>query len=184
MVVKEKLRKKFLKKRKLNYFKIEPSFFNPLIKLIKKKFKRKKISLSIYYPSNFEVDTLQILKNNYIKQKTILLPVIFKKNSMKFLKWANKDVLKVNNFGMLEPLNFGKSLIPNIMILPLVAYDLFKYRLGYGKGFYDRYLSSQMNKNKNILKVGVAFSFQKYNKLPVSNHDVKLDYILTEKGLI
>ena len=70
------------------------------------------------------------------------------------------------------------------MILPLVAYDLFKYRLGYGKGFYDRYLSSRMNKNKNILKVGVAFSSQKYNKLPVSNHDVKLDFILTEKGLI
>ena len=74
MVVKEKLRKKFLKKRKLNYFKIEPSFFNPLIKLIKKKFKRKKISLSIYYPSNFEVDTLQILKNSYMNWVSVPIP--------------------------------------------------------------------------------------------------------------
>ena len=54
-----------------------------------------------------------------------------------------------------------------------------KYRLGYGKGFYDRYLKIF----KNILTVGVAFSFQKHHKLPINNKDMKLNYILTEKGI-
>ena len=58
------------------------------------------------------------------------------------------------------------------------------YRLGYGKGFYDRFLNKFLKKKKNIIKIGIAFSFQKYNKLPISKFDVKLDYILTEKGII
>ena len=83
---------------------------------------------------------------------------------------------------MLEPIK-SKNIVPNIMLVPLLAFDRYKYRLGYGKGFYDRYLNKYLNNLKNILTVGVAFSFQKYHKLPINNKDVKLDYILTEKGM-
>ena len=69
------------------------------------------------------------------------------------------------------------------MLIPLLAFDLQNNRLGYGKGFYDRYLGKFLKNRKNITTIGVAFSFQKYNKLPVSRLDIKLDYILTEKGL-
>jgi 5-formyltetrahydrofolate cyclo-ligase len=69
------------------------------------------------------------------------------------------------------------------MLVPLLSFDEDKYRLGYGKGFYDRYLSRYLKIFKNILTVGVAFSFQKYHKLPINNTDVKLNYILTEKGI-
>ena len=65
------------------------------------------------------------------------------------------------------------------MLIPLLAFDKNNDRLGYGKGFYDKFLKIK----KNIITIGVAFSFQKYNKLPTSNLDIKLDYILTEKGL-
>ena len=58
-----------------------------------------------------------------------------------------------------------------------------KNRLGYGKRFYDRYFFKYLKINKKILTVGVAFSFQKHHNLPVNNKDIKLDYILTEKGL-
>ena len=58
-----------------------------------------------------------------------------------------------------------------------------KNRLGYGKGFYDRYLKKYLKKNNNILTIGIAFSFQKYHTLPTSNKDVNLNYILTEKGI-
>ena len=68
------------------------------------------------------------------------------------------------------------------MLVPLLAFDNQKNRLGYGKGYYDRYLNKYLKKNKNILTIGVAFSFQKHNKLPTSNNDVKLNYVLTEKG--
>ena len=69
------------------------------------------------------------------------------------------------------------------MLVPLLAYDNKKNRLGYGKGFYDRYLKKYLKKYKNILTIGIAFSFQKHHKLPVFNNDVKLNYILTEKGI-
>jgi 5-formyltetrahydrofolate cyclo-ligase len=83
---------------------------------------------------------------------------------------------------MLEPIK-SKAVIPNVIIVPLLSFDNNKYRLGYGKGFYDRYLNRYLKKFKNIITIGIAFSFQKYHKLPVNNNDVKLDYILTEKGI-
>jgi 5-formyltetrahydrofolate cyclo-ligase len=83
---------------------------------------------------------------------------------------------------MLEPIK-SKQSIPEVMLVPLLVFDSDKYRLGYGKGFYDRYLNRYLKKFKKILTIGVAFSFQKYHKLPRNNKDVKLNYILTEKGI-
>ena len=101
---------------------------------------------------------------------------------MSFFLWKKNQVLFVNKFGMVEPLK-TKAKIPNVMLIPILAYDSSKYRLGYGKGFYDRYLNKYSKKFRNILTVGVAYSFQKYHKLPIDKNDVKLDYILTEKGI-
>ena len=171
------IRKKALVNRKKNYFEISSQFFYPLMKLLKKIKKNKKNTLSIYYPSNHEVNVLSLFQ---IKKKIkILLPVTKPNNQMNFVEWKYLDPLKVNNFGMLEPCLANKPLIPDFMLIPLLAFDGNNNRLGYGKGFYDRFLK---NKNK-IITIGVAFSFQKYNKLPVSNLDVKLNYILTEKGI-
>ena len=183
MSKKDKLRKKYYSIRKKKYFNIESNFFIPLIKLLKKKYRNKNINLSIYYPSLFEVNILQILKIQISKKVKILLPVVTGDNSMSFYRWRNRDILKINKFGMLEPLISINSIAPNVILVPLLAYDNKKNRLGYGKGFYDRYLKKYINDNNNILTIGIAFSFQKYNKLPVFNNDVKLNYILTEKGI-
>ena len=67
--------------------------------------------------------------------------------------------------------------------MPLLAFDKFKNRLGYGKGFYDKFLKKNHKIKTKVISIGVAFSFQKYHKLPVNYKDVKLDYILTEKGI-
>ena len=179
MQKKERLRKKYYIIRKKNYFDIEPNFFDPFVKLIKKNYKKKIINLSSYYPSDFEVNTLKLLEKNFSNKIKIILPVIRGKNSINFYKWKNKEVLKVNKFGMLEPFIQLDQIIPDVMFVPLLSYDKNKNRLGYGKGFYDRYLK----RYDNILTIGIAFSFQKYHKLPVINNDVKLNYILTEKGI-
>ena len=101
---------------------------------------------------------------------------------MNFFKWKKNGVLSVNEFGILEPIkNMAK--IPDVMLIPTLAFDKDKFRLGYGKGFYDRYLNKYLKKYQNILTVGIAFSFQKHHKLPTNHNDVKLDYILTEKGI-
>ena len=102
---------------------------------------------------------------------------------MGFTEWKSNDPLIVNQFGLLEPAVIKKILVPDIILVPLLAFDQKKNRLGYGKGFYDRFLHKYLE-SKKMIAIGVAFSFQKYNKVPVSNSDIKLDYILTEKGLI
>ena len=99
---------------------------------------------------------------------------------MSFVKWSFLDTLKVNKFGILEPTETKKNFIPHVSLVPLLAYDKRKFRLGYGKGYYDKFL----RKNRKAISIGVAFSFQKYNKLPVNKKDFKLNFIITEKGII
>ena len=182
MQQKAKLRKKYLKIRQEKYYDINKKFFSPLLKLIRKKNKKKPVKIALYYPSNFELNVLKILNLKYFSEQTILLPVVEKNNLMKFYPWKTNDVLTVNDFGMLEPIN-TKAKIPDVIIVPLLAFDKGKFRLGYGKGYYDRYLNKYTKKYKNIMTVGVAFSFQRHNKLPINKNDVKLDFILTEKGI-
>ena len=136
----------------------------------------------MYYPSNFELNVLKLLEINSFTNYDTLLPVIDKTNLMNFFSWKKNDILFVNNFGILEPLK-SKIKVPDVMLIPLLAFDKKKFRLGYGKGFYDRYLQRCLKQSKKILTVGVAFSFQKHHKLPINKNDVKLDFILTEKGI-
>ena len=182
MQQKAKLRKKYLKIRQEKYYDIKKKFFSPLLKLIRKKIKKKPIIIALYYPSNFELNALKVLDLKYLSAKTILLPVVEKNNLMKFYPWKKNDVLTVNEFGMLEPIK-TKAKIPDIIIVPMLAFDKEKFRLGYGKGYYDRYLKKYIKQYKDTITVGVAFSFQKHNKLPINKNDVKMDFILTEKGI-
>ena len=181
MYQKSILRKKYFNLRKKRYYEIDKKFFSPLISFIKSNFKKENLKLALYYPASFEVNVLKLLENQYMNNKNILLPVIEKKNRMNFFSWKKNHVLLVNKFGILEPQK-TRFKIPNLILLPILAFDGNKYRLGYGKGFYDRFLNKYLKKISNILTVGVAFSFQKHHRLPVNNNDVKLDHILTEKG--
>ena len=176
------VRKKYYLLRKKKYYKINKFFFTPLVNLIKSKFKKKKIKLALFYPSSFEINVLNLLKFNFINSQNLLLPVIEDNNTMNFFSWKINQVMQVNRYGILEPIK-SKQCKPDIMLVPLLAFDREKYRLGYGKGFYDRYLNKYLKRFNNILTVGIAFSFQKYHKLPINNKDVKLDFILTEEGI-
>ena len=182
MQQKIQLRKKYLKLRKKKYHNIDKNFFLPLLRLIRSRLKKKYIKIALYYPSNFELNVLKLLEFNNLLVQNILLPVTDKNNLMNFFSWKKNDVLLVNKFGVLEPAK-TQIKIPDVMLVPILAFDKNKYRLGYGKGYYDRYLNKYLKKFKNILTVGVAFSFQRHHKLPISQNDVKLDFIITEKGI-
>jgi 5-formyltetrahydrofolate cyclo-ligase len=177
-VNKSKLRRKILKLRKVNFnkdLKINPRKFFSILK-------KKKINIKYiggYYPCNYEIDSLEIL--NFLRKKkfNISLPIIKKKNQMDFFKWCIKDPLKINKYGIVET-TFSHKVYPNLLLVPLVAFDRQLNRLGYGGGFYDRYL----NKFKNVKKIGLAFSYQELKKVPVNQYDKKLDLIITEKEII
>jgi len=178
------LRKKFLIQRKKKYLQANKFNFNILFKLIKKHFSKKKIIIAGYYPSYYEVDILNFLKNASKKKFKIVLPVIQSSNTMSFKSWIFKEPLYVNKFGILEPKKSSKDIIPDLIMVPLVAFDNRLNRIGYGKGYYDRSLKKISKIKKNVISLGIAYSFQKCKKIPTNEHDFKLDYIFTERGIV
>tara|TARA_B100001057_G_scaffold165886_1_gene166608 strand:+ start:1957 stop:2499 length:543 start_codon:yes stop_codon:yes gene_type:complete len=178
-VKKSTLRKKVIKKRlKLNNkdFKINP---NVIINLIKKNTNKKKVGL--YYPFNGEVSTLNLIDRMIQKKFEVSLPIVKKKFQLSFYKWRPQDPLKVNKFGIPEPLPLKKT-TPSILIIPLVAFDKNLNRLGYGGGFYDR-LIQKIEKKMNCLKIGLALSCQKIDKVPIGKFDKKMNFVVTEKKI-
>ena len=148
---KNHLRKKFLLKRKQKYLKEEKFNFNLVFKLIKNHFYKKKIIIAGYYPSNFEVNILSFLKNAAKQKFKIVLPVVRSSTRMTFQPWIYKDPLYVSKFGILEPKNSRKNIIPDLVMVPLVAFDKALNRIGYGKGYYDRSLKKVSKIKKNVI---------------------------------
>ena len=173
---------------------------NKIIKIRKKKFNKDlkinlgkfisflkidKVSLTCiggYYPSNYEIDDLDILDLLEKKNFKVSLPIIKKENQMNFYSWSRNDPLKINKFGIPEPVS-SKIFYPDILLVPLVAYDVSLNRLGYGGGYYDRYIE-KIEKVKKIVKIGLAFSFQKISSMPINQYDKRLDFIFTEKEIL
>ena len=178
---KEVLRNKLICIRKNNFVNDVLNFeqFKVILKKIKNK---KKINIGGYYPINSEISCLDILEKLEKNKFSISLPVTRKNNKMDFYQWSFKSPLKVNNRGIPEP-NKNKKVFPDILIVPLVGFDSDKFRIGYGGGYYDRYISKLLNLKK-IITVGFAFSFQEIKKIPINKFDQKLDFILSNKKVI
>ena len=180
-MLKSKLRKNILKVREKNNKRNIQIRFSQLIKILKIE-KINKKTIGGYYPVNFEIDDLELLKKFEKNAFNISLPVIKKNFQMDFYKWTFSDPLKINKYGIPEPI-IKKIVYPDILLVPLVAFDKNLNRLGYGGGYYDRYIE-KLSKKKNIIKIGLALSFQKINKVPTNVYDQKLDYIVTNKYII
>tara|TARA_Y100001970_G_scaffold178760_1_gene217599 strand:+ start:212 stop:757 length:546 start_codon:yes stop_codon:yes gene_type:complete len=180
-VNKFKLRSKILNLRKKNSnknSKLYPERIYQFLKKNKINFK----NVGGYYPCNHEMDDLDMLNFLRNKRVNISLPIIRENHQMDFFEWTNEDPLKINKYGIVEPISI-KKVYPDVIFVPLVAYDDNLNRLGYGGGFYDRYLG-KIVKIKKILKIGLGFSYQKIKKIPINSYDKKLDLIITEKKII
>ena len=178
---KSQIRKKILNIRKNNFnqnLKINTNNFISFLKINTNNIN----NLGGYYPSNYEIDDLEILDLLEKKNFKISLPAVKKNNQMDFFKWSNNDPLKINKFGIPEPIS-SKIIYPDILLVPLVGYDNDYNRLGYGGGFYDRYIE-KIEKIKKVIKIGLAFSCQKIKNIPLNQYDKKLDFIVTEKKII
>ena len=178
---KPQIRNKIIKIRKKKFdkdFKIDLVKFISFLKINKLNFK----SIGGYYPSNYEIDDLNILDLLEKKNFNVSLPIIKKDNQMNFYSWSRNDPLKINKFGIPEPVS-SKIFYPDILLVPLVAYDSSLNRLGYGGGYYDRYIE-KTEKIKKVTKIGLAFSFQKISSIPINQYDKKLDFIVTEKEIL
>ena len=180
--MKKIIRHKLISVRKKKYITINIKHYNNILLYIKKNFKNIK-SIGGYMPINYEYDCLKILRLLEKNKYNIYLPIIKKNFQMDFYKFSLKDPLKVNRLGILEPYRLQNKVVPDLILIPLVGFDRNFNRLGYGGGFYDRYIQ-KVKKRKKPLLIGLAFLSQKVKKIPVNKYDMKLDFIVTEKNII
>lgn len=134
--------------------------------------------IALYEALSDEV-SLSELKNAYLNKKELYLPKINNDslvfNLIKDDSSYEKNIYSINE--LKSNTNYSINDL-NVVIVPLRAYDLKLNRVGRGKGFYDKTL------NNSVIKVGVAYSFQEVNKINVLSNDIKLDYLVNEKGVI
>ncbi len=175
---KSEIRQKILKIRKQNSFKDYVIDSNRILKFLKKN-KIKGKTIGGYYPYNYELNIMPILENFEKKNFLISLPKIRKNSQMDFFYWSTKDPLNINKYGIPEPKS-SKVRYPDILLVPLVAFDKDFNRVGYGGGFYDRYIK-KIKKIKKLITIGLAYSFQKVKKISINENDIQLDFVITEK---
>ena len=138
--------------------------------------------IGTYISFRDELDTKKL--NQYLLERelNLALPAIdFQTKEINFFMYHKNTELIDNNFSILEPKNKDKVIFPKIILIPLLGYSKSGFRLGYGGGYYDKYLSK--NGIGDVKKIGIAFSFQEVEEIPVEDHDERLDWILTEKHL-
>jgi len=144
-------------------------------------------NILFYLSVRNEVDTHEAIKELLSKQeKTIIVPYVVKNNPILQLSdLRDFKELERKTFGILEPkelyvreYNFEKL---NIIIIPGLVFDLTGHRIGYGYGYYDRFLKTI---KKNLIKIGLAYDFQLVDKIPKEQHDVPVDIIVTENKIL
>lgn len=136
--------------------------------------------IAAYWPKGREFDPLEILERAHDLGYTCALPEVIEGSKiLKFRKWTPGCAMREGAFGIPVPNIDEESVIPDIVIVPLLAFDRRGYRLGQGGSYYDATLES-LRAQKNIQAVGLGYASQAvlFN-LPVEAHDQKLDWVIT-----
>jgi 5-formyltetrahydrofolate cyclo-ligase len=137
--------------------------------------------LSGYSPIRSEFDPKPLMEKLSGQGARLALPAVLSRGkSLVFRSWSPNDRLTLGALGILEPSPAAEEVIPDIMLVPLAAFDRLGHRIGYGAGHYD-FTLEHLRKVKPIIAVGVAFAAQEIKSVPALAHDVALDYVLTEK---
>jgi 5-formyltetrahydrofolate cyclo-ligase len=143
-----------------------------------------KIVVGAYYPMGSEIDCRILMGDLGRRGFETALPVISQLNQpLSFRVWAVGDSLTNGVFGTFEPANEAPLVRPNVLLVPLLAFDMAGYRLGYGGGYYDRTIA-EYRAGGDVAAIGLAFSGQLVDAVPHDDTDEKLDFIATEKEVM
>lgn len=137
-----------------------------------------------YSPINSELDPFPLMRALADKGATLALPVIIARNhALIFLEWQPDEGLVRGPYGIFQPSSDADEVDPDIVLVPLAAFDRAGHRIGYGRGYYDRTLEN-LRAIKKVTVIGVAFAVQEIETVPRLPHDEQLDCVLTERELI
>jgi 5-formyltetrahydrofolate cyclo-ligase len=139
--------------------------------------------VSGYSPIRSELDPLPLMQALGLRGARLALPAVTARGkSLSFRAFAPGDRLMLGPLGIPEPSPAAAEIVPDIMLVPLAAFDRLGHRIGYGAGHYD-YTLAHLRKTKPVLAIGLAFAAQQIEAVPALQHDVALDYVLTETRL-
>jgi len=155
-----------------NYFKAAPRFAN----------RSPTATVSGYWPMPEEMDVRPLLARLDAAGHPIALPaVVGKGKPLIFRHWQPGSPLAEAGFGLHQPDADAPEVVPEILLVPLLAFDPFGYRLGWGGGFYDRTLAA-LRKARPVIAVGVAYAAQRVERVPRTERDQPLDWVVTDEG--
>jgi 5-formyltetrahydrofolate cyclo-ligase len=137
--------------------------------------------VSGYSPIRSEIDPTPLMQKIAAQGARLALPAVMARGqSLKFRAWSPNDRLLLGPLGIPEPSPAAAEVVPDIMLVPLAAFDRLGHRIGYGAGHYD-YTFAHLRKMKAVTGIGLAFAAQEIKAVPALSHDVALDYVLTER---
>ena len=140
--------------------------------------------VSAFHPFRSEIDTRPLLGRLAGEGWTTALPVVIGPGKpLLFRRWLPGEPLALDAMGIEIPDPALPEVEPDMLIIPLLAFDRRGYRLGYGGGFYDRTLAA-LRAKKRVIAIGAGYAGQEVADVPHADYDQKLDYVMTEKGLI
>lgn len=134
-----------------------------------------------YWPLGSELDVRPLLLQVASRGHEVALPVSGPRGqALTFRSWDPAASLIAGRYGILEPGPDRPTVIPSVLLVPLLSFDRTGHRLGYGAGYYDRTLDA-LRAVRSVLAVGVAFAAQEVEAVPCADHDERLDWIITER---
>ena len=137
-----------------------------------------------YLPIRNEISPLPLIAALHEAGQQTALPVTpAEGHPLSFLLWAVGDALEDGRYGTCQPPVHGTSVVPNVILAPLLAFDSAGCRLGYGGGFYDRTIADFLARGHKTSVVGLAYDGQKRDRIPVGPHDMPMDAVLCPSGL-
>ncbi len=141
-------------------------------------------TVMVFTSKEKEVNTRPLIMALFSRANPVVVPIIVKEDvSLRLSYLRDLSALVPSTFGVPEPIG---SEIPALaedidtIILPMLGFDRTGGRIGYGAGYYDRFLSQ----NRKLKKIGIAFACQEFGNLPVDENDIRMDYIITEEGIV
>ena len=181
---KDKIRKEILKKRNnLSYDEVEKK--SSLIIKNLEKFIKNAENVMIFMDMKNEVRITKLMEL-YPEKNFFISKITDSKNREMKINKYNENELILHKFGYYESSSndFYDEKILDIVIVPAIAFDFWKNRIGFGGGYYDTFLKKVREKNKKVLFIGVCYNFQIIDKIPTEEHDMVVSFVVNENQII
>ena len=137
--------------------------------------------ISAFHSFGTEISTFELFDKLVAEGWTTALPVVIAKNTpLVFRQWKPGDALVLGRWDIQVPPAEAPEVLPDVLLVPLLAFDRKGFRLGYGGGFYDRTLE-KLRALKKVTAIGIAYAGQEVDAVPYEEFDQRLDWIMTEK---